>query len=554
MRRLRSVLLLICLFVWPLPVRANDLVVQQAEQALLALAAESGSTLRTLPEAALLSLLHDPERARSVVALLARPEWRSDVSGRGGLRVALERFQALRSGSSRPALSSVARACTDGTCDLAPVFDALRQAAAAGEASDALMDGIAPFFQPDVGYDARTGLSLDGVDIGPDGEGTSRRHGAPSKESLHLILLVQAVRGDPLAMRMIAPADPASARAVAEEILQRKIATYERFHERFPEFGGFLPWYYVPEASGPVVPMEGWQRRVPALDNGQLAWSIYYTWHALREAGVTDLAERYHEALQRMQDHVVPMFFDERVGQLVTEAPVVGSSLPAEQYLDDPYEGILMVHFADLFGTWPTPLARERLWRAPRRIPHVDGTALGEVDSTHEDWALLILPFLDVDVARAAFNQQWRARLAYVSEHGHLGPMAAAHHATDSGVVYRSLLGTPPLGQVQPEALDVYAGYASFSLALVDRAAFEATFSRVATRPGMMTRFGLADSVDSGGHVSPIVTFDGNALPVIGAMGGVQEAMGRYLREDGLYADFLARVRSDYGLFERGGP
>jgi hypothetical protein len=58
------------------------------------------------------------------------------------------------------------------------------------------------------------------------------------------------------------------------DILERKIASYEDFNQNFPGFGGFLPWFTSTDVGmAPISP--GWSNNVPALDNGQLLWSMY---------------------------------------------------------------------------------------------------------------------------------------------------------------------------------------------------------------------------------------------------------------------------------------
>jgi len=133
------------------------------------------------------------------------------------------------------------------------------------------------FYQPGVSYDAETGLTFDGHPIDrATGElaGAPRNWSAASKESLHIILLAKAISGDPVARGLVTPdpADPKKAVDRALDVLSRKIATYRRFDERNPGFGGFLPWFKV--AGGELAPMDGWSDRVPGLDNGQLAWSL----------------------------------------------------------------------------------------------------------------------------------------------------------------------------------------------------------------------------------------------------------------------------------------
>ena len=123
--------------------------------------------------------------------------------------------------------------------------------------------------------------------------GAPRNWSAASKESLHLILLIQALQGKASAVAAMG-ADPLP-------VLEAKAAAYERFDRRFPGFSGFLPWYEI--KAGEAHPLKDWEDRVPALDNGQLAWSLYLAAHELRRAGYAQLARRYEALLARIREN-----------------------------------------------------------------------------------------------------------------------------------------------------------------------------------------------------------------------------------------------------------
>ncbi len=56
-------------------------------------------------------------------------------------------------------------------------------------------------------------------------------------------------------------------------MVKTKIASYIEFGNKYPGFGGFLPWVAVDQNG--VNPTWDWTDRVPALDNGQLFWAAY---------------------------------------------------------------------------------------------------------------------------------------------------------------------------------------------------------------------------------------------------------------------------------------
>lgn len=56
------------------------------------------------------------------------------------------------------------------------------------------------------------------------------------------------------------------------------MASLERFFNRYPGFGGFLPWYNL--TSGDLQPTNDFASRTPSLDNGQLFWAAIALSHA----------------------------------------------------------------------------------------------------------------------------------------------------------------------------------------------------------------------------------------------------------------------------------
>jgi hypothetical protein len=140
-------------------------------------------------------------------------------------------------------------------------------------------------------------------------------------------------------------------------------------------FGGYFPWVFVYDDR--LEPSPDWQTptyRVPALDNGELIWTMFAAAHVLPQRGYTELGERYRRYFQLMADSSVPIFHDGQ-GHIrgVTHIIDVHATPTAANYelarpcgdpcfLDDPYEGELMAFFMDLYGTWPNPADRDAIW------------------------------------------------------------------------------------------------------------------------------------------------------------------------------------------------
>ncbi len=470
---------------------------------------------------------------------------------------------------------------------------------------------------PGVMHDHETGLTFDGHAIDfKSGQlvGGPRNWSAASKESLDVTLLVKAVQGDRVAQLSISPTGkPADAVPVALDRLNKKIESYRDFHKRNPGFGGFLPWFTVAGAPGQrkMEPMPDWKDRVPALDNGQLAWSLYHAATALREAGHHELADKYEAHERLMAENVVRMFFDPAERTLRAEAKMVPpsngiapASLPAKAnqyvtnpdnkyYLNDSAEGLLMVHYADLFGKWrgasdagrtasadgasnaahasetahtenvtfkDRPSARDALWTIPRHKPATFVNKAGEritVDegwrfSSHEDWGHTVLPFRDVAVANALFLNAQSARTGFAADGGHPGLYASTHmpQVGNKPPIYENKMGIPSISMKGTEAIPVYAPYAAFPLALADKRMFATWLKNMISTPRMFGPNGIGESFHGNGKaMAPLLTWDGKVLPLVAWSGGVSDEIRTNLKRDGKYERFLATVTSGYGRF-----
>lgn len=443
--------------------------------------------------------------------------------------------------------------------------------------ADSFMETIANrergFYQPGVGYDARTGLTFDShpVDFA-SGElrGKPRALSAASKESLHLILLIKALQGRREAQLALSPDpnDPSKAEGAALKTLEAKIGSYETFGRDYPGYGGFLPWFAI--RDGRMIPDAQWAGRVPALDNGELAWSLYFAANALKALGHDRLARRYQEQLDLMKKNVVPIFFDPvarkirgvavlKAGNLT--APAMNSYATEGYFVDDAYEGLLMVHFADLFGNWSgREEDREALWAMPlRRLVDYERKGLritverAWVGSSHEQWGSLVLPFTDEPLAKTLFLNAQRVRTLDAASRGWPGLRASTHRPVgdDSSPSYQSDLGIEGIGSDRTSRARIFAPYAAFPLAAAAKTLFATWLKRMLAAPGAWGPYGIGESFNfAGDKHAPVLTWDGKALPLIAWLDGISGDVRRLLIRDGLYDGFRARVAADYRRFD----
>ena len=174
--------------------------------------------------------------------------------------------------------------------------------------------------------------------------------------------------------------------------------------------------------------------------------------------------------------------------------------------------------------------------------------------SSHEDWGFLVLPYRDLPVADRLFQNGQRVRTSYSARRGLSGLFASTHRPVkrDGGQLrYENASG------IQSVAKDTVRGgkpimapYAAFPLALVDTRLFAGWLKSMVDRPGMFGPYGIGESYSEDGSTAPLLTWDGKALPMIAMMGGVSGDIGRFLRRDGTYRQFVDRVSADYRLFD----
>ncbi|OGS24533.1 MAG: hypothetical protein A3J70_00915 [Elusimicrobia bacterium RIFCSPHIGHO2_02_FULL_61_10] len=216
-----------------------------------------------------------------------------------------------------------------------------------------------------------------------------------------------------------------------------------------------------------------------------------------------------------------------------------------------------MVHFADLFGDWTGREAgRESLWAQHRRklVTYEGG---GEriaveqpwVGSSHEQWGFLVLPFLDVPLAKQLFENMQRVRTIDAASRGWPGLRSATHRPVEGNrsSSYLGSLGIERFGNKKSPQLRIFAPYAAFPLALADRELFVTWFKKMLEMPGMWGPYGIGESFNfSGSKRAPLLTWDGKALPLIAWMGGISSDIRTWLTRDGLYQRFRERVMADY--------
>jgi len=461
------------------------------------------------------------------------------------------------------------------------------------------------FAEANVAFDPDTGMTYDGHAL--DASTGELRKGPPpngpfgfsaaSKEALHVSLLALALEktqvGEDTAPLIYSEKE-------ALDILEKKVSSMEGFDAAEPGFGGFLPWFcsrgvklgpdrrcLTPqEEAGIVGATSDFLGKVPGLDNGQLAWATYAVSKVLRGRATEGdrfeaLAKRWEQRLERMRSTAVPVFYGGRgTGALRAVTKIRNTAQDAvnasnyetvavhPEYLDDAYEGELLVLFVDLLGDWSSfphngREERNKMWeRKQIRLKAINFTdpkddskitvQEGFWFSSHEQWKLMVLPYLEIPLVKQIFTNSEYVRVVN-SIHQHIPGLFASSHAppdVECGHLggYCNAVGIQAVAS-QPVHWDQSVSpYGAYPVMLVDLAAGLAWYNTMLSLPKMQTATGSVEAAKvDGTSVASILTWDTKVTSVLAMLKGTGPLISRLLKEDGLREQFEARVRAFYG-------
>ena len=422
-------------------------------------------------------------------------------------------------------------------------------------------------------YLTQDGIFLNSISLQPIGKASP--FSAASKESLHLNLLAKVVLNDGRAQQLLFGGDVGNAVTNALNILEKKVTTYEQFDAVYPAFGGFLPWFISEDRGNGVsmYPLSGWEDRMPALDNGQLAWSIFVVYHSLYKMGYDSIARRYEQRFLKMAANAKTLFFDTQrnvisgISQFTDSSGDPNSSLPPEQLiyikdsyaLTDPFEGELMAMFMTLFSLDLSETQKQQLWANKfvntRNYVATTGATLTVIEgwafSSHEQWKFLVLPYLDYKITRDLFLNGEKVRADYSNQKQYRGFFASVNTPANT---YESLLGIQAVASEIGVKNTTTAPYAAFPMLLADHNQQTNTglkwLQNILAYDEMLSEYGALESYDSSTFtVTPLLTWDGKALTSLAIMGGVIDETREFMIDEGVYLEFMHLVDTQYQVF-----
>lgn len=408
------------------------------------------------------------------------------------------------------------------------------------------------------------GLTQDHVGLDASGNpGGGAGYTAASKESLHISMLALVVASEPLAWHWIAGAqDEAAGKHMARARLASIIGCYERMRERFPGCGGFIPWVGVNAEDFACSQWDGFKPsgddevKLPALDNGQLAWSFIAAATALEQSGTpedVELSKRFWDHVDVMAKAAKALFFNPvngtvRMVTTVTRSrePVDAATCRGEGALGDPYEGELMLMFMDLMCIL-SPDELDRMW-APVKNCNIaatythEGLPYGPITvqrgwrfSSHELWKYMVLPYTDHALVKRVLANGERARTWNSHLLGIPGLLGSCYLANGN---YCDTQGIPSVSMGYRPVADselMITPYGAFPLMLVERGAGLAWHRAMLARPRMQCSIG---SVEAGQalamepKVACKTSWDTKVSADLAALGGTCRLLGSFLDSD----------------------
>jgi len=256
--------------------------------------------------------------------------------------------------------------------------------------------------------------------------------------------------------------------------------------------------------------------------------------------------------------------------------PVDGRGESAAVWLDDPFEGELMVLFMHLLGDWSDysdPAMEKRLiWQRKQhklvQVDYVVNTSFsiavqqGFWYSAHEQWKLLALPYMQSPIVAKVFENVERARLYDASSREIPGLYASVGEPEQSSGLalgsspspstckgYCSAVGVQDVavnGIITDRVITPYGAYPSM---LVDRGIGLAWHKVMLSAPRMQSEYGSVESTTTDGHhIAPLLTWDAKVTNVLAMLGGMANIAEEFMKAEGVYDDFMSLIEGAYRI------
>lgn len=434
----------------------------------------------------------------------------------------------------------------------------------------------------DFAVNKKTGLTYDGTGIDYNtGYPNSDLHdfSAPSKESVHLMVLAKALAGNEPASIFVMRNMTFDAAAVRDKVLsamELKLDTYEKWNRDYPGYGGYIPWYSNNDSG--VKPMPAWTNSVPALDMAEMIWGLYAceiaTWQiSSTSARAKAVSQRFNDYLSLLARTAPIIFFEngniravatiKNVQALPTDPDNYGMNCDVKVtncYLDDPYEGEMMAVFMYLYSSSLSDSDRQNIWINKRaKLKSVTyQSAMGPITvqegfwfSSHEQWKYLELPYLTASATnrRVFFNGE-RARTQHSAANAIPGLYASVTDVCPPGKTpptYISATGIQSIASQIVQRRDVLTPYGAYPVILAHKGIGLAWYQHMLNFTAMQGPLGSTEAFNvNGTMISPVLTWDSKITTFAAMIGGVADLVEKGLRRDNTYLAFAKIIESEW--------
>ena len=389
---------------------------------------------------------------------------------------------------------------------------------------ETLIPDEAAYFQSGIGMDSMTGMPYDHIRIRLKENLLSEvgNYTAASKLSLMIPFLMKVIQRNPYYRQV--PLTPADAIVKLRQTL-RTLLTYT---EKYPDYGGFLPWVDI-RPNGTIAPAS---TKVPSLDNGQMTWALAAVVAAFEDAADPELRKIASMAQKFLHGQNYRKFYDEKAkllhGTIQYDTEKREWTGDKTYYLNDMFEGTLAVLWGVLQGQIP-----EEAWDN-LAIPTIEYiTEQGEKITTlsgfrasfHEHWALAYLPFMES--ALSSLYQNYLYAQADHARRNHLPGFIST--AYDPKGIYRQM-GIDSIAYDKVDRTDVAVLFATAMGMLISPSVGAAWLIKFYSFKNFLTPYGGYESVGRDGYAD-IFTADAKGMTLLASSGGVIDEVNKYLRE-----------------------
>lgn len=389
---------------------------------------------------------------------------------------------------------------------------------------DTLIPKESTYFHPSVGVDAKTGMPYDHVRIRLKENLLSEvgNYTAASKLSLLIPYLIKIIQKKPEFQHASIQAEEAKA------LLKKNLETILSYIEKYPDYGGFLPWVDI-RPNGTIAPAN---TKMPSLDNGQLTWALAAVVAAFEDSAAEDLNELASLASTILSYQNYWKFYDPEKKLLhgtIQVDPLTHTWYGDKTYyLNDMFEGTLAV----LWGVLNQQIPEDAWYNLA--IPTTEystqnreeiTTLAGFRASFHEHWALGFLPLMDSALGPLYQNYLY-IQTDYARRHHMPGFLSTAY---DPKGIYRQM-GVPEVAYNPVDRDDVSVFFATAMSMLISPEIGASWLVNFYHLKKFVSPYGALESVGRDGY-SDIFTADAKGMTLLAVSGGVIGEIEKYLKE-----------------------